>query len=275
MSGRLNGKVALITGGGVGIGAAIAKAFVCEGAKVVVTGRRKEKLEAFAGTLPAGTCAVHCGDVQNVKDAEAMVETAVMKFGKLNILVNNAGIDPPGTVTEIPIEQWLAVINTNLTGVFYMTRFAIPKMIEQGGGSVINLSSLAGVRAIPAMPAYSASKAGLIGFTNASALDYGPMGIRMNLISPGATATDMLKNQMKGLAESQGTDIYGALGLLTRFNPIKRACEPDEIAPLAVFLASDESKYITGQNILIDGGAAIVDPCGASTSSLGKAWGEA
>jgi NAD(P)-dependent dehydrogenase (short-subunit alcohol dehydrogenase family) len=275
MSGRLDGKVALITGGGVGIGAAIAKAFVAEGAKIVVTGRRKEKLEAFAATLPAGTCAVHSGDIRKPDEAEAMVEAAIKAFGKLNVLVNNAGIDPPGTVTEIPIDQWLAVINTNLNGTFYMTRFAIPKLIEQGGGSIVNLSSLAGVRAIPAMPAYSASKAGLIGLTNAVALDYGPKGIRVNIISPGATATDMLKNQMKGLADSQGTDVYGALGLLTRFNPIKRACEPDEIAPLAVFLASDESAYITGQNFLIDGGATVVDPCGAATSSLGKAWGEA
>jgi meso-butanediol dehydrogenase/(S,S)-butanediol dehydrogenase/diacetyl reductase len=275
MNGRLDGKVALITGGGAGIGAAIAKAFVKEGAKVVITGRRKEKLEEFAATLPAGTCAVHSGDIQKPEEAEAMVRAAVGAFGKLNVLVNNAGIDPPGTVTEIPIEQWLAVINTNLNGAFYMTRFTIPEMLKQGGGSIINVSSLAGVRAIPAMPAYSAAKAGLVGFTNAVALDYGSQGVRVNIISPGATATDMLKNQMKGLAEAQGTDIYGALGLLTRFNPIKRACEPDEIAPLAVFLASDESAYITGQNILVDGGATVVDPCGAATSSLGKKWGGA
>jgi meso-butanediol dehydrogenase/(S,S)-butanediol dehydrogenase/diacetyl reductase len=274
MGGRLDEKVALITGGGSGIGAAIAKAFVSEGARVVVTGRRKEKLEAFAATLPAGRCALCDGDIKNPADAEAMVEAAVKAFGKLNILVNNAGIDPSGTITEMAIDQWQAVIDINLNGTFYMTRFAVPKLIEQGGGSVINVSSLAGVRAIPAMPAYSTAKAGLIGFTNAVALDYGAQGIRINLISPGATATDMLKNQMRGLAEAQGTDIYGAFGLLTRFNPIKRACEPDEIAPLAVFLASDESAYITGQNILIDGGAALVDPCGAATASLGKAWGD-
>jgi NAD(P)-dependent dehydrogenase (short-subunit alcohol dehydrogenase family) len=204
-----------------------------------------------------------------------MVETAVGEFGKLNILVNNAGIDPAGTVTEIPVEQWLAIINTNINGTFYMTRFAIPRLLEQGGGSIINISSLAGVRAIPAMPAYSTSKAGLIGFTNAVALDYGPQGIRANIISPGATATDMMKNQIQGLANSQGTDVSGALGLLTRFNPIKRACEPAEIAPLAVFLASDEAAYVTGQNFLIDGGASVVDPCGSATASLGKAWGEA
>jgi NAD(P)-dependent dehydrogenase (short-subunit alcohol dehydrogenase family) len=178
-------------------------------------------------------------------------------------------------VTDIPVEQWHDIINTNINGPFYLSRFAIPKMIEQGGGSIISLASLAGVRAIPAMPAYSTSKAALIGFTNAVALDYGSYGIRANLISPGATATDMLKSSMQGLAEAQGTDVYGAMGLLTRFTPLKRACEPEEIAPLAAFLASDESGFITGQNFLIDGGATVVDPCGAAISSLGKTWGEA
>lgn len=273
MGGRLEGKVAIVTGGGVGIGASIAKGFIDEGAKVLISGRREEKLKEFAATQPEGSIAYYAGDITKIDDAEAMVETAVKEFGKLNILVNNAAIDPAGTVTDIPVEQWLSIINTNINGVFYMTRFAIPKMLEQGGGSVISLSSLAGVRAIPAMPAYSTSKAGLIGFTNACTLDYSPQGIRFNIISPGATATDMLKNQMQGLADAQNTDVYGALGLLTRFLPIPRACEPDDIAPLAVFLASDESSYITGQNILIDGGATIVDPNGASVSSLGSTWG--
>jgi len=274
MAGRLEGKVAIITGGGVGIGAAIAKAFIDEGAKVLVTGRRKEKLEEFAASLPADSIAFFAGDVTIIEDAEAMVDTAVEKFGKLDILVNNAAIDPAGTVVDIPVQQWHDIITTNLTGPFYMARFSIPKMIEQGGGSIINISSLAGVRAIPAMPAYSTTKAGLQGFTNAVALDYGSQGIRVNMISPGATATDMLKNQMSGLAKAQNTDVYGALGLLTRFNPIKGCAEPDEIAPAAVFLASDESKYITGQNLIIDGGATIVDPCGASIGALGSTWGD-
>jgi meso-butanediol dehydrogenase/(S,S)-butanediol dehydrogenase/diacetyl reductase len=274
MAGRLEGKVAIITGGGVGIGAAIAAGFIGEGAKVLITGRRKEKLEEFAAGFSADSIEIFAGDITKLEDAEAMVDAAVSRFGKLNVLVNNAGIDPAGTVTDIPVQQWLDIINTNLNGAFYMTRFAIPKMIETGGGSIINVASLAGVRAIPAMPAYSTTKAGLQGFTNAVALDYGPKGIRVNMISPGATATDMLKNQMQGLADSQGTDIYGALGLLTRFTPLGRACEPKEIAPAAVFFASDESSYITGQNLLIDGGATVVDPCGAATSSLGKAWGE-
>jgi len=274
MAGRLEGKAAIVTGGGVGIGAAIAKAFVDEGAKVLITGRRKEKLEGFAAMFPAGSMACHAGDVAKIEDCEAMVEAAVANFGKLDVLVNNAGIDTPGSVTNISIEDWHAVINTNLMGPFYMTRFSIPKMIEAGGGTIINISSLAGVRAIPGMPAYSTTKAALIGFTNAVALDYGDKGIRINTISPGATATDMMKTSMAGLAEAQGVGIYEAFGILTRFSPIKRAAEPDEIAPGVVYFASDESKFLTGQNLLIDGGATVVDPCGAAISSLGKSWGE-
>ena len=274
MAGRLEGKVAIVTGGGVGIGAEVAKAFVEEGAKVLITGRRKEKLEGVASGLPEGSIGCYAGDVTNIDDCEAMVGAAVEKFGKLDILVNNAGIDPAGTVTEIPVQQWHDIMNTNINGIFYMTRLAIPKMLEQGGGAIVNISSLAGVRAIPSMVAYSTTKAAIHGFTNAVALDYGDKGIRINTVSPGATATDMLKSSMAGLAQAQDTDIYGALGLLTRFCPIKRAAEPEEIAPAVVFFASDEAKFITGQNLLVDGGATVIDPCGAAVSSLGKAWGD-
>ena len=273
MAGRLEGKAAIVTGGGVGIGAAIAKAFVNEGAKVLITGRRKEKLEEFSAQFPEDSIAWYAGDVSKIEDCEAMVNAAVTKFGKLDVLVNNAGIDTPGSVTDIPLQDWYDVVNTNLMGPFYLTRLSIPKMIEQGGGSIINISSLAGVRAIPGMPAYCTTKAALIGLTNSVALDYGDKGIRINSISPGATATDMMKTSMAGLAKAQETDIYGAFDLLTRFSPIKRAAEPDEIAPAAVYFASDESKFITGHNLLIDGGATVVDPCGAALSSLGKSWG--
>ena len=275
MADRLKGKVALITGGGVGIGEAIAKEYIAEGAKVVITGRREEKLKAFCDAQPEGTAAFCAGSIREYADCEKMINTAVEKFGKLDILINNAGIDPAGTAVDIPIEQWHDIIDTNINGTFYMSRLAIPKMKEVGGGSIINVSSLAGVRAIPAMTAYSTSKAAMVGMTNSIALDYGDDNIRINIISPGATATDMLKNQMEGLAKALETDVTGALNFLTRFSPIKRAVEPEEIAPLAVFLGSDESSFITGQNILIDGGATVVDPCGAATSSGGKAWGEA
>jgi len=273
MAGRLDGKTALITGGGVGIGASIAKAFLAEGAEVLITGRRKEKLEEFAANFAGEKLDYFAGDVAKPDDCEAMVEAAVSKFGKLDILVNNAGIDTPGTAEEMSVQDWLNVVNTNLNGAFFMIHFSIPKMAERGG-SIINISSLAGVRAIPSMAPYCTTKAALVGLTNSVALDFGDKGIRVNCISPGATATDMMKHSMAGFAASQNTDIYGAFSLLTRFNPIKRAADPDEIAPAAVFFASDESKYVTGQNLLVDGGATVVDPCGAALGSLGKTWGE-
>ena len=275
MSGRLEGKTAIITGGGVGIGASIARAFVNEGAKVLITGRRKEKLEEFAASMPAGSVSFFAGDVTKADDTKAMVSAAIAIDGKLDVLVNNAGIDPPGTVTDIALEQWKLIIDTNINGVFYMCRHSIPEMIKSGGGSIVNIASLAGLRCIPAMPAYTTSKAGMIGLTNAIALDYGSQGIRANVICPGATATEMLRNSMTALAESQGTDIDGALKLLTRFCPLPRSAEPDEIAPAAVYLASDESSYVTGTHIVIDGGACVVDPCGSAISSLGTKWGGA
>jgi NAD(P)-dependent dehydrogenase (short-subunit alcohol dehydrogenase family) len=272
MSGRLEGKVAIVTGGGAGIGAAIARAFASEGAKVLITGRRREKLAEFVASAPAGAVSFYAGDVTKEEDSKAMVEAAVAFGGKLDVLVNNAGIDPPGTVTEIPLEQWRQIIDTNINGTFLMCRHAIPEMIKAGGGSIINVSSLAGLRCIPAMPAYTTSKAGIIGLTNAIALDYGPQGIRANAICPGATATEMLKTAMAPLAKAQNTDIDGALKLLTRFCPLPRPAEPEDMAPAAVYLASDESSFMTGAQIVLDGGACVVDPCGASTSSLGTKW---
>ena len=272
MGNRLEGKVALITGGGAGIGAEITKAYVEEGAKVIITGRRQNVLEEFAAGFD-GKVGTFAGDISKPEDAEAMVKAAIDFGGKIDVLVNNAGIDPPGTVVDIPLEQWKQILDININGTFYMCRFAIPYMIENGGGSIVNVSSLAGVRNIPAMPAYSTSKSGMIGLSNAIALDYGPKGIRSNCVCPGATRTDMLETAMGALAEDQGTDVAGALNLLTRFLPIPRPAEPKEIAAAALYLGSDESSYATGTVMMVDGGACVVDPCGASTAALGKAWG--
>ena len=273
MGEQLKGKVALITGGGSGIGAAIAKRFVDEGAKIVITGRRKEALAEMVALLPEGSVLPFAGDVTNPDDAKAMVDATVKFGGKIDILVNNAAIDPAGTIVDIPIEQWKAVIETNLYGPFFTMRAAIPYMIDAGGGSIINVSSLAGLRRIPAMPAYSSSKSGLIGLTEAAALDYGKNNIRCNVICPGATRTAMLENSMGGLAKALDTDVDGALTFLTRFNPLPRPASPEEITGAAVFLASDDSSAITGISIPIDSGACIVDPNGAAASSAGTDWG--
>lgn len=273
MDGRLKGKVALITGGGTGLGAEFAKRFVAEGAKIVITGRRREPLEKVAADLPKDSVLVFQGDVSELKQAQAMVDATINFGGKIDVLVNNAGIDPAGTVVDIPVEQWKKIIDINLTGPFLLMKAAIPNMIKNGGGSIINIASLAAVRCIPAMPAYSASKSGLIGLTQATALDYGHEKIRVNVVCPGPIQTEMLEHSMAGLAESLNTDINGALNTLTRFIPLHRPASPDEVSGAVVFLASDESTFMTGTVIMVDGGACIVDPCGAAVSGAGMNWG--
>lgn len=273
MNGHLNGKVALITGGGSGIGAAIAKRFVAEGAKIVITGRRKEALAETVAALPEGTVLPFAGDIKKPEDVSAMVEATVKFGGKIDILVNNAAIDPPGTVVNVPIEQFQSVIETNLYGPFYAMKYAIPHMIKTGGGSIINIASLAGLRRIPAMPAYCSSKSGLIGLSESVALDYGVNNIRCNVVAPGATSTVMLETAMAGLAKARNTDAAGALQYMTRFNPIPRPATPHEITGAVVFLASDDSAVVTGIVLPVECGSCIVDPCGAALSGMN--WGDA
>ncbi len=272
---NLKGKTALITGGGTGIGAAIARRFVAEGMKVCITGRRQEILEKVAETLPVQSVLINAGDVTSFEDATRMVEKTLTFNGKIDVLVNNAGTDPPGTVADIDPALWRRVIDTNLTGPFLLMKAAIPHMLKAGGGSVINIASLAGLRCIPAMPAYCSSKAGLIMLTQQAALDYGPSKIRCNVICPGATRTAMLEHSMAPLAETLGTDISGALARMTSFSPLRRVAVPEEITGICCYLASEESSFMTGAVLPLDGGAAVVDPNGAAVSSAGMNWGGA
>jgi NAD(P)-dependent dehydrogenase (short-subunit alcohol dehydrogenase family) len=269
----LSGKVALITGGGAGIGVALAQRFVAEGAKICISGRRLEKLEEVAASLPEGSVAVCAGDVSVHEDAKRMVETAFEFGGRLDVLVNNAAIDPGGTVVDLDPDLWHKVLETNLTGPFYTMKEAIPLMIEGGGGSVINVASLAGVRCLPNMAAYCSSKAGLIMLTQQAALDFGPSKIRCNAVLPGPTRTEMLENSLAPMAEAMGVHVDGVFDKLTCTLPLRRAATSEEVAGLCAFLASDDAAFITATAILVDGGAAIVDPCGASLSSTGANWG--
>jgi len=269
----LKGKVALITGGGTGIGAAIARRFVADGAKVCITGRRKQLLDQVASSLPEGSVLTCAGDVTKLEDARTMVEQTVKFGGKIDVLVNNAGIDPPGTVAEVDPELWKKVIDINLTGPFFMMKAAIPYLIKNGGGSIINISSLAGIRCIPAMPAYCSSKAGLIMLTQQAALDYGPSKIRCNAVCPGAIRTEMLEVAMTPLAKALKSDISGAFAKMTAYSPLRRAASPAEVTGICSYLASDDSAFTTGACIVVDGGASIVDVNGAALSSLGLGWG--
>jgi len=271
---KLDGKIALVTGAGTGIGAAIARRFVADGARVCITGRRQEKLDEVAQSLPPGAVVTCAGDVTSLQDARRMVETALGFSGRLDVLVNNAAIDPGGTtVMDIDPELWHRVLETNLTGPLYLMKAALPHMVEQGGGSIINMASLGGLRCLPGMPAYCTSKAGLIMLTKQVALDFGPANIRCNAVCPGGTRTKMLEESLRPLGDVLGTDLDGVFDCISSMVPLRRTAAPDEIAGICSYLASDDATFMTGSVLLLDGGAAIVDVAGAALSNAGVKWG--
>lgn len=256
---NLKGKIALITGGGTGIGAAIAKRFVAEGAKICITGRREEYLDKVIKMLPPGT-AVKCpGDVSKPEDILRMVKAALAFGDEINVLVNCAGLSTAGSITDVEIDEWKKTMEVNLIGPFLLMRAVIPQMIKAGGGSVINISSLASMRCIPKSSAYCASKAALNMLTQQAALDYGPYKIRCNAVCPGFVYTDITERHFGKLAEKIGTDIENLVSNAFKEVPLRHPAAADEISGICSFLASDDSSYMTGTVIPVDGGTAIVD----------------
>jgi len=248
---RLTGKSAVITGGGTGIGQAIALAFAREGAQVVVAGRRKEKLDETLHLLQQAGCsalALDC-DVTKAADTQRVVKSAEDAFGKVNVLVNNAGALSVSTVENITEEDWDRVMATNVKGPFLMSRAALPAMRRAGGGSIINVGSVLGIVAIRDRAAYCASKGGVSMLTKAMALDHARDNIRVNCVFPFIVESDMTRNLF---AETE-------VGRQTRESrlasiPLGRFGKPADIAGLTVFLASEESSWMTGTVIPVDGG---------------------
>ncbi len=265
----LTGKTAIVTGGGTGIGEAITRRFVADGAKVCIAGRRREPLDKLAASLPSGTVKSCSSDVSDPKDVERIVETALAFGLGLHIVVNNAGMEQPlGDVVELDIEAWRKVIDINLNGPFLVMKAAIPHLIKAGGGSVVNIASLAGMRSIPRLPAYCASKGGLISLTQQAALDFGRAKVRCNVICPGAVKTDMLVSSMGPFARGLNMTVDEVLAEFQKDVPLRRISTPSELAGLVSYLASDDSSFITGTVIPADGGCAIVDVSGAAISNL-------
>ncbi|OGO30806.1 MAG: hypothetical protein A2Z29_03925 [Chloroflexi bacterium RBG_16_56_11] len=265
----LKGKVALITGAASGIGAATARRLAADGAKVVINDIREDGLKETASSLPAGSVAAAVGDVTSVKDVERMVKTALEFGGRLDILVNSAGIDPPERETDInlALELWHKILEVNLTGPFLTMRLAIPRMIQGGGGSVINISSLSGIRYIASRAAYTASKAGLIALTQEAAVEHGPMKVRCNVICPGPVRTPLFEKNTRPLAEAMGKDPEWVFEKFTSFSPLRRIGEPEEIAAICSFLAGDDSSLLTGAVLVADGGTSLLDANGLAISS--------
>lgn len=246
---KLKGKVAIVTGAAQGIGRGIALALSKEGAKVVVSDISDKNADVVKEIKSLGFEALAVKtNVANSKETEEMAKAAIKKFGRIDILVNNAGIYPFKPLIDMKEEEWDRVISINLKGVFNCTKAVLPKMIEQKSGNIVNICSVAGaVIGYAGLVHYSASKGGVLGFTRAAALDLTQYGIRVNAIAPGGI-------------ETPGTKAVGgeeALKQAVLAIPLKRMGQPEDIANLAVFLASDDSSYITGQLIVVDGGTTI------------------
>jgi len=254
-------EVAIITGGGRGIGRAIARRFAAEGASVVIAARTESQLASVAKEIEGagGHVAFVAGDVSREQDAERIVRTARETFGHVNILVNNAGIyGPVKPIEEISVAEWDSVIASHLRGAFLMTRAGLPELYLQGRGAVVNISSVAARAAFPWGAAYATSKTGLLGLTRTTAAEGAKRGVRANAICPGPVAeTEMSQELGRKLAERTGRD--GAEMFKEFLNGILqgRPQTADEIAAAAAFLASDQSSAITGQALSVDGGMSF------------------
>jgi NAD(P)-dependent dehydrogenase (short-subunit alcohol dehydrogenase family) len=245
----------LITGGGTGIGAAVARRMAADGWLVCVAGRRAEPLAELAAA--AGAHAV-CGDVAVPDDARRIVSDCVAHFGRLDALVISSGTGATGTVADQTLERWNRVLATNLTGAFLICQQAL-EPLEQSSGAIVTVASLAGLRADPESAAYCASKAGLIMLTQCVALDFGPRGVRANVVCPGWIQTDMADAAMDELAHDRSISRDDAYELAAADVPARRAGRVEEAAEAVAWLASPAASYVNGAVLTVDGGAAIVD----------------
>ena len=252
---RLKNKVALITGAGRGIGLAGAQAFVREGAKVVIAEINEELGTRAEATLrgAGGEAAFVKTDCADSASVQALMRRTEQLYGGLHVLYNNASVflnKADGPVTELPEETWEKILSINLRSVFLCCKYGIPLMIRSGGGSIINTGSSASVMGVPGCDAYTAAKGATVSLTRSLAVEYGPKGIRVNCICPAGVETDMLK------ASSLGDPKFDAAGFFKRA-PLRRLGTPEEVAHLAVFLASDESSYVNGAILRADGGITV------------------
>jgi len=248
---KLKDRVSIITGGNSGIGRATALLFAREGSKVVIAGRNasrgREVTEAIKNAR--GEAMFVKTDVSKSTEVRNLVETVTKRFGRIDILFNNAALSPVGTVLDTSEKEWSDVIGTNLTGTFLCTKYVLPHMIERKKGVIINTGSINSLMAMKKEAAYDASKGGVLMLTRAVALDFAEFNIRANCICPGAIETPMLREIL-----SQAPDPKAAEVDLAKKHPLGRIGSPEDVANMALFLASDESSFVTGTAMPVDGG---------------------
>ena len=238
---RLTGKVAIITGAAQGMGAAHAKAFVEQGAKVVLTDLNEEKGKAFAAELGENAIFIK-QNVTSEEDWTTVITKAEEAFGPVNVLVNNAGISMAKNMLEMSLEEYMKIVNINQVSVFLGMKAVAASMMKAGGGSIVNISSINGL--VGGAVGYTDTKFAVRGMTKAAALNLAPMGIRVNSVHPGVIATPMIMQE----------DAKAAIEEFAKHIPLKRVSQPEEVSQVVVFLASDESSYSTGAEFVVDGG---------------------
>ncbi len=241
-------KVAIVTGGGSGLGYAIAEKFLQNGIITIIAGRDKEKLNKAKEQLGENCHAVTC-DVSNLSSIPAFVDTVLQQFGRIDILVNNAGINQKKEFTEVTDEEFQNVMTTNVTSVFSMSREVVKHMLVRGSGNIINISSMAAQYGLPKVIAYSASKTAIDGMTRAMAVELSPKGIRVNAIAPGFIYSAMTEKALDSDPERK-SKVFGR-------TPMGHMGQPADIGEAALFLAGDAAKYITGVILPVDGGNSI------------------
>ena len=248
---RIEGKVALITGGTSGIGSATALRFAREGAAVAITGRNTERGERVVQAIAAqgGEALFVSADVRSAVECRQAVEQTLDRFGKIDVLFNNAGVFHPSTVLECTEEEWDETIDASLKGAFLMSKYVLPSMIERGSGSIIHTSSGWGILGGDKAAAYCAAKGGLVVMAKAMAIDHGPNGIRVNCVCPGDVKTPMLSDD--AAKRGMSWEEYAAVAA---DRPLGRIGTVAEIAEAVLFLASDESSFVTGTALVVDGG---------------------
>ena len=252
---EFEGRSVLVTGGALGIGKGIVEAFAREGAAVAIADIDSEAATSLANAITdsGGRAIATVGDVSRAADAERMVAETVAALGRLDILINNAGIQPIDAyfrVEDTPEEIWDRITGVNLKGTFLMSKYALPRIREAGGGAVINMASVQGLQSMPRVPSYAASKGGVLSLTRNMALDYAPEGIRVNAICPGTIDSEMVRKA----ARAEGGDIDENLRRYGAHHPLGRIGTPEDIAQAALFLAGERGGFITGEHINVDGG---------------------